>query len=80
VDGVFVFVGLKPNTDFLSDLADMDPRGFIITDAEMATRTPGLFAAGDCRAKSLRQISTAVGDGAVAAFAAERYLESTANA
>ena len=76
VNGVFVFVGVRPNTNFVKDLIDLDKWGFITTDAEMATAIPGLFAAGDCRAKNLRQISTAVGDGATAAFAAERYLES----
>jgi thioredoxin reductase (NADPH) len=77
VYGVFFYVGLNPNLlEGTSDLVETDARNFIITDADMACRTPGLFAAGDVRAKSLRQIATAVGDGAVAAFSAQHYLES----
>ncbi len=76
VDGVFIFVGTQPNTGFAKGVVDMDERGFIITDSEMATSVPGIYAAGDCRAKQLRQISTAVGDGATAAYSAERYIES----
>jgi thioredoxin reductase (NADPH) len=76
VTGVFVFVGIQPITAWLGrDLLDMDESGFIITDDNMATNIPGIFAAGDVRVKFLRQISTAVGDGALASFAAEKYLE-----
>ncbi|WP_449243925.1 thioredoxin-disulfide reductase [Desulfobacca acetoxidans] len=76
VTGVFVFVGIQPFTGWLGrGLLDMDAFGFIRTDEDMATSIPGIFAAGDVRVKLLRQISTAVGDGAVAAFAAEKYLE-----
>ncbi len=75
-EGVFIFTGLTPTTEFCCDLVDLDGKGFIITDPEMATSRAGVFAAGDCRSKLLRQISTAVGDGATAAFAAEHYLES----
>ena len=75
VEGVFVFVGIRPNTAFLGDLVERDRGGFVITDSEMAASRPGVFAAGDIRAKDLRQISTAVGDGATAAFNAQRYLE-----
>lgn len=74
VAGVFVFVGIVPNTAWLQDRVPMDKWGFIQTDANMATSLPGIFAAGDVRHKLLRQISTAVGDGATAAFAAENYL------
>ncbi len=80
VDGVFVFVGSRPMTAFVQGLLDLDGNGFILTDTEMATKLPGVFAAGDCRHKQLRQISTAVGDGATAAFSAQRYLESLADA
>jgi thioredoxin reductase (NADPH) len=76
VGGVFFYVGLRPNTDALSGIVEVDGRGFIITDETMATSVPGIFAAGDVRAKSLRQISTAVGDGATAAYSAQQYLES----
>ena len=75
-EGVFIFTGLTPTTEFCCDLVELDDKGFIVTDPEMATSRPGVFAAGDCRSKLLRQISTAVGDGATAAFAAEHYLES----
>ena len=75
VEGVFMFVGQKPVTDFAKGFCDMDARGFIRTDQEMATSQPGVFAAGDVRAKQFRQVSTAVGDGATATFSAEKYLE-----
>jgi thioredoxin reductase (NADPH) len=75
VKGVFVFVGIKPNTEWLGGLLAMDGEGFIKTNDRMATSVRGIYAAGDVRHKLLRQITTAVGDGATAAFAAERYLE-----
>ncbi|KMY67795.1 thioredoxin reductase [Desulfocarbo indianensis] len=75
VQGAFVFVGTVPNTQFLDGLVEMDGQGFIITDKKQETSLPGVFAAGDCCAKILRQIVTAAGDGATAAFAAQRYLE-----
>jgi thioredoxin reductase (NADPH) len=76
VTGVFVFVGIEPITSWLSpDLLALDEFGFIKTDDNMATTIPGIFAAGDVRAKLLRQISTAVGDGSLACFSAEKYLE-----
>ena len=74
VQGVFIFVGIQPNTSFVRGLVETDERGFIVTDEWMRTSAKGVFAAGDCRAKPLRQISTAVGDGATAAFAAEHML------
>ena len=78
VQGVFIFIGYEPNTQLVKGLLDLDPLGFIKTDDEMQTSVPGVFAAGDIRSKNLRQISTAVGDGATAAFSAEKYLESGA--
>lgn len=76
VAGVFFYVGLKPLLiNGVADLAQTDDRGFIITNTIMACATPGLFAAGDVRATTLRQIATAVGDGALAAYAAQHYLE-----
>jgi thioredoxin reductase (NADPH) len=75
VQGVFFFVGTKPSTEFLKGFVDLDERGFVKTDAELATSQPGVWAAGDVRSKTLRQISTAVGDGAVAAYQAERHIE-----
>jgi thioredoxin reductase (NADPH) len=79
VSGVFFYVGLKPNAEFLRGIVKMDPHGYVITDDHMATSAPGIFAAGDVRQKLLRQVTTAVGDGATAAFAAERYIESLAS-
>jgi thioredoxin reductase (NADPH) len=75
VQGVFVFVGIQPTTAWLQGALPLDPQGFIQTNSEMETIIPGVFAAGDCRQKRFRQVSTAVGDGATAVFSAERYLE-----
>ncbi|HDM09593.1 MAG TPA: thioredoxin-disulfide reductase [Desulfobacteraceae bacterium] len=75
VQGVFIFVGFEPNTQLLKGLVDLDELGFVRTNDTMETSVPGVFAAGDIRSKNLRQISTAVGEGAVAAFSAERYLD-----
>lgn len=75
VTGIFVFVGLNPNVDFIPPAVQRDRSGFIVTDAEMATSVPGVFAAGDIRSKELRQIVTAVGDGATAAYNAGKYIE-----
>ncbi len=77
VDGVFVFVGIKPNSDFLSaDIIPRDTAGFIKVNLEMETGIPGVFAAGDVIDKKQRQVCTAAGDGATALASAERYLES----
>jgi thioredoxin reductase (NADPH) len=75
VDGVFVFIGYNPNNELVKGLLELDSYGFVVTDNDLGTSVPGVFAAGDIRSKLLRQISTAVGEGATAAFAAERYLE-----
>ena len=75
VQGFFVFIGTRPNTGLVNGLIKLDKNGFIITGQDMETSVPGLFAAGDIRAKLLRQIATAVGDGATASFAVEKYLE-----
>jgi len=74
-EGVFLFVGLSPRTQFAKGLVQMDEGGNIVTDENCQTSVKGIFAAGDCRKKLVRQIATAVGDGATAAFAAEKYLE-----
>ena len=74
-DGVFLFVGFTPNTDFLRGVVKLDERGYVITDDNMATSVPGVFACGDARKKLFRQIVTACGEGATAAFAAEMYVE-----
>ena len=74
VDGVFVFVGITPNVDFID--VEKDDLGFIKTNSLLETSMDGVFAVGDCRVTPLRQVATAVGDGALAAFMAERYIES----
>ena len=73
--GLFVFVGFKPNSGLFEDILDME-RGYIKTDENMQTSVPGVFAAGDIRVKSLRQVVTAVSDGAIAAVSAEKYIDS----
>jgi len=75
-DGVFIFVGYSPNTAFLKDTVPLDESGYILADDSGFTSKPGIFASGDCRKKLLRQVITAAGDGATAAFACHRYLES----
>ena len=74
-EGLFVYVGMLPVSSFVPSEVTLDAAGFIVTDAEMATSVPGIFAAGDVRSKRCRQVSTAVGDGATAATAALTYLE-----
>jgi len=75
VDGIFVAIGRRPATEPFRGIVELDEGGYIVTDQGCATSTPGIFAAGDVRKKSVRQISTAVGDGAIAAYSAELYLE-----
>lgn len=74
-EGVFLFVGLSPRTQFIKGVVQQDEAGYILTDENCETSVKGIFSAGDCRKRLLRQIATAVGDGATAAFAAEKYLE-----
>ena len=73
--GVFIFVGTKPNADLINGIVKQDESGFVVSNDKMETSVPGVFAAGDIRSKPWRQISTAVGEGATAAFYAEKYLE-----
>ena len=75
VDGVFIFIGNEPNVAPVVHLVETTEQGFIVTDEEMKTKTPGLFAAGDVRHKPLKQVVTAASDGAVAAMSASKYLE-----
>ena len=75
VTGCFIAIGITPNTKWLNDIVLMDEWGFVFTDQEMATNVPGVFAAGDVRSKTLWQIATAVGEGAMAATAVEHYLD-----
>lgn len=74
VNGVFIFVGYLPNASFLPAELEVDAQGYIITDEEMATNVPGVFAVGDVRQKKLRQVTTAVGDGGAVMHAIEDYL------
>lgn len=76
VDGVFVFVGLLPNTDFLKNTeVKLDERGFILTDHNLQTNMPGVFASGDVRSGATMQIASAVGEGATAALKIREFLE-----
>jgi thioredoxin reductase (NADPH) len=74
VGAVFIFIGQHPNTDFLKGLVKMDPGGHAIVDEWMRTDQPGLFAAGDVRQNSARQVASSVGDGVTAAIAADHYI------
>ncbi len=75
VDGLFVAIGLIPDNEVVKPLIRLDERGYVPSDERCLTPVPGLFVAGDCRAKEVRQITTAVADGATAALAACRFLE-----
>jgi thioredoxin reductase (NADPH) len=74
VSGVFMAVGFKPNTDYLKGVLELDSIGAVVTGTNMETDVPGVFAAGDIRSNSIRQVIAAAGDGAVAAVNAERYI------
>ena len=73
--GVFIFVGYVPNSKFLKELVKLDKRGYILTDNNMMTSQEGIYACGDVRKKILKQVVTACGEGATAAFAAQKYIE-----
>ncbi len=75
VDGAFLAVGLVPENDIFADFAQLDERGYFAVAEDCCTKTPGVFVAGDCRSKGIRQVTTAAGDGAIAAMAACRYLD-----
>lgn len=75
IDGVFIFVGNQPATSFVEGILELDSLGYIITDENLKTSQEGVFACGDVRRKSLRQVATAVGDGALAGMSAVHYLE-----
>jgi thioredoxin reductase (NADPH) len=76
LNGVFVYVGLEPNTAWLRGVLTLDAAGHIVTDISMATSLAGVFAAGDIRQHSVAQLASAAGDGATAAISAVRYLKS----
>jgi len=73
-EGVFIFAGRLPHTGIFRNLVQLDNTGYIVTNDAMTTSAAGIFAAGDCRAKLFRQVVTAAGDGANAAFSAELYI------
>ena len=73
-DAVFIAVGIHPDTDLFKDIVKMDPGGYILADETCVTSAPGIYAAGDCRKKQLRQVITAVADGANAATSAFNYI------
>lgn len=79
VDGCFVFVGYTPISELFKGKLTMDEKGYIITDEDMKTNVPGVFAAGDVRKKSLRQVITAAADGAIAATTAEGFIQENEN-
>ncbi|GAG67873.1 unnamed protein product [marine sediment metagenome] len=78
VDGVFEYIDWKPNSKLVKDLVKLDKKGFIITNSQMETSLPGIFAVGDVRNTPLRQVITAVADGAVAAMYVDRFLSKSA--
>jgi len=75
MDGVFVAVGLMPNSQIFFNILELDDAGYIVTDEMMATSAPGIFAAGDIRRNSARQVAAAVGDGATAGMSSFKYLQ-----
>jgi thioredoxin reductase (NADPH) len=75
-DGVFVFIGLSPNSDLVKGKIEADPYGFVVTDKSLMTSLPGVFAAGDVRADSTKQAASAAGEGATAALMIRQYLKS----
>lgn len=79
VDGLFVAVGQEPHSQVFTNLVMTDDQGYFLAGEDCATSLPGVFAAGDCRIKSVRQLTTAVGDGAVAGLAASAYVDGRQN-
>ena len=75
VNGVFMYIGQLPNTGWLKGIVDLDDQGYIVTDGQLRTKLPGVFACGDAHANPIKQIAMAVGEGALAAIQAQRYLD-----
>ena len=75
LDGMFVAIGQKPENEAFSDITALNDYGYIVADENCLTDTEGVFVAGDCRTKKIRQVTTAAADGAVAALAACRYID-----
>ena len=76
LDGMFVAIGLEPENEPFESVLDLDERGYIASGEDCLTKTDGIFVAGDCRAKAVRQVTTAAADGTIAAIAACRYIDS----
>ena len=76
LDGIFVAIGQVPENESFANVAELNERGYITAGEDCLTGTPGIFVAGDCRTKAIRQVTTAAADGAVAALAACRYIDS----
>ncbi len=74
-DGIFIFVGHNPNSDFVKDLVRVDEHGYVLTNADLETSVPGIFAAGEIRKGAVKQLVTACGEGCQAALSAQHYLE-----
>ena len=74
VSALFVAIGTVPNTEFLCDMVELDQRGYVVADESCCTSAPGIFVAGDARTKRLRQVTTAVGDGANCIESVSEYL------
>ena len=74
-NGLFVFIGFRPNTGVIAGHVDHDPLGYVLTDTAMMSSIPGLFVAGDLRAQLTRQVTTAAGDATTAAIAADKYIK-----
>lgn len=74
-EGVFVFIGIAPDTDFLKGFLDLNKDGYVVTDEIMMSSYEGIFACGDCRARPFKQVVTACGEGAIAAYSAAKFLE-----
>jgi len=75
VQGIFIYIGYNPNTEFLKEIIKLDESNYVLANDDMFTSAQGIFVAGDVRKKLLKQIATAVGDGATAAISAEKYIE-----
>ena len=80
VDGVFVAIGQQPENEPFADIVALNSNGYVVATENCQTKTPGIFVAGDCRTKEIRQVTTATADGAVAALAACRYVDQLQNA
>jgi thioredoxin reductase (NADPH) len=78
VNGVFMYIGQLPNTRWLQGIVDLDDQGYVVTDGHLQTKLPGVFACGDAHVTPIKQIAMAVGEGALAAVQAQRYLDALA--